>query len=118
MDTIICIEAIAEICHETNRVYCEILGDATQVPWAMAPEWQKESSINGVKFCLENPDASPSQNHDNWLAEKIADGWTYGEVKDPYNKTHPCCVPYEELPETQKMKDTLFKNIVASFINK
>jgi hypothetical protein len=41
-------------------------------------------------------------------------GWTYGQVKGAHAKTHPCCVPYEELPVEQRRKDALFKAIVAS----
>jgi hypothetical protein len=29
---------IAKVCHETNRAYCETLGDNSQPPWEEAPE--------------------------------------------------------------------------------
>ena len=61
---------------------------------------------------LANPDATPEQSHESWLEQKIADGWVYGAVKDPDAKTHPCCVPYEELPVEQKAKDYLFRAVV------
>ena len=63
---------------------------------------------------LDNPDAPPSASHESWLAVKEADGWKYGEVKDPENKEHPCFVPYEQLPEEQKAKDHLFKAVVEA----
>lgn len=50
------------------------------------------------------------------MAEKIKDGWVYGDVKDPELKTHPCLVPYNELPVEQKTKDTLFINIVHAVV--
>lgn len=40
--------------------------------------------------------------HEVWAAGRIADGWTYGEVRDDTKKTHPCLVPYEQLPESEK----------------
>ena len=43
--------------------------------------------------------------HDVWSAGRIADGWTYGKVRDDVRKTHPCLVPYEELPESEKEYD-------------
>lgn len=46
-------EQIARIAHETNRAYCESIGDNSQPPWQDAPDWQKLSAINGVKFHLE-----------------------------------------------------------------
>jgi hypothetical protein len=113
------IENIARIAHETNRVYCQAIGDDSQPVWDSAPEWQKASAIKGVQFHLANHrkgiTPSPSASHDSWLAEKKADGWKYGKVKDPAQKTHPCFVPYEKLPLEQRMKDYLFGSIVEAF---
>lgn len=106
-------EHIAEVCHEINRAYCLALGDTSQVAWKDAPEWQKQSAIKGVIFCIDNPDAPPSANHDAWLAEKTATGWKYGPVKDEVKKEHPCYVSYAELPVEQKAKDYIFKAVVA-----
>ena len=55
---------IATVAHELNKAYCESIGDNSQPTWEDAPEWQKSSAVNGVKFHLENPDASPSAIHD------------------------------------------------------
>lgn len=108
----ITIEAIAKVCHEANRAYCAGLGDESQVPWESAPEWQRSSAINGVKFHLDNPDAPASASHDSWLAEKRATGWKYGPVKDAEKKEHPCFVAFEQLPPEQQAKDHLFSGIV------
>lgn len=103
---------IAELAHETNRVYCQSQGDTTQPPWNEAPEWQKKSALNGVIFHLQNPGANASASHDNWLKEKIADGWIWGPEKDPDVKQHPCVVPYEKLPVAQQTKDHIFRSVV------
>jgi len=108
------IEAIAKLCHEVNRAYCMSIGDNSQPSWEDAPDWLKKSEINGVKFHLEN-ERTPEQSHENWMREKLADGWKYGPVKDPEKKEHPCLVPYEQLPVEQRTKDYLFKSIVDSF---
>lgn len=100
---------LAKVCHEANRAYCQTIGDMSQAPWEEAPQWQKDSAIAGVHFNLENPDAPASASHESWLAVKEADGWTYGPVKDPAKKEHPCYLPYDELPPEQKCKDALFK---------
>lgn len=107
-------EHIARVCHEVNRAYCASIGDNSQPAWADAPEWQRESAINGVKFTIANPDALPSASHDSWSAEKVAAGWVYGPVKDPEAKQHPCLVPYDELPVEQRTKDYLFQAVVRS----
>ena len=43
--------------------------------------------------------------HEVWAAGRIADGWTYGVERDDVHKTHPCLVPYEDLPESEKEYD-------------
>lgn len=105
-------ELIAQVAHEINRAYCASLGDTSQPAWADAPEWQQASALAGVDMHLANPDATPEQSHESWLAQKVADGWTYGEVKDADKKQHPCCVLYAELPPEQKAKDYLFRAVV------
>lgn len=107
------IEQIAKLCHETNRIYCCLIGDDSQIPWHVAPDWQKNSAISGVRFHIENKEATPCDSHNEWLRVKLADGWKCGRVKDVEKKEHPCCVPYEDLPEEQKVKDSLFMSIVA-----
>ena len=103
---------IAAVCHQANKVWCEINEDYSQVSWKNAEQWQKDSAINGVKFRLENPEAGPDAQHNAWSADKIAQGWVYGEVKDAEKKTHPCLVPFDQLPLFQQKKDKLFSAIV------
>lgn len=109
------IEQIAKICHDTNKSFCETIRDFSQPAWVDAPQWQKDSAIAGVKYHLENPDAGPEDSHNSWLKVKYAEGWIWGEVKDPENKIHPCMVPYSELPLDQKLKDYLFIAICEIF---
>jgi hypothetical protein len=105
---------IAMLCHEANRVWCALNGDSSQKFWIDAEEWQRESAKKGVEFAIANPDAPASAQHQAWSDDKIANGWKYGPVKDAELKTHPCLVPFEELPEYQQKKDKLFKAIVAA----
>lgn len=43
--------------------------------------------------------------HEVWADSRLAEGWCYGEERDDANKTHPCLIPYEELPEEEKEYD-------------
>ena len=43
--------------------------------------------------------------HDIWARQRMAGGWTYGPKRDDAKKQHPCLVPYEDLPETEKEYD-------------
>lgn len=110
--TLITIEDIARTCHEANRAYCGV--DDTQRPWADTPENIRRSATDGVRFRLDNPDSPPSASHENWLKFKRADGWGYGPAKDMDKKTHPCFVPYDQLPAAQQIKDHIFVAIVDS----
>lgn len=43
--------------------------------------------------------------HEVWARGRLAEGWTLGEKRDDARKTHPCLVPYEALPETEREYD-------------
>lgn len=105
---------IAQVCHEAKRAWCEVNGDTSQVPWDKAEPWQKQSAIDGVAFAIANPGCTPADQHQAWMNTKIRDGWKQGEVKDAEAKTHPCLVPYAELPALQRAKDGLFLAIVRA----
>lgn len=106
---------IASVCHEANRQLTRLIGDVpVQPPWVDEDPGIRNSEINGVAFCLDNPTAPPSASHDNWLKQKVADGWKLGPVKDMAKKEHPAMVPYGDLPKAVQRKDALFKAIVGA----
>ena len=80
--------------------------------WDDAPDWMRESCIDGVANA--RCEASPEQNHANWIMHRLANGWAYGPVKDEQAKTHPLLVPYDELPPEHRVKDELFVGIVRA----
>ncbi|MBR5858920.1 MAG: Ryanodine receptor Ryr [Clostridia bacterium] len=43
--------------------------------------------------------------HENWAAQRMSEGWTYGEKRDDAKKQTPCLVPYSELTESEKEYD-------------
>jgi ryanodine receptor 2 len=43
--------------------------------------------------------------HEIWSAGRISEGWQYGECRDDKQKQHPCLVPYDELPDSEKEYD-------------
>ena len=43
--------------------------------------------------------------HDVWAETRIKEGWTLGAERNDELKTTPCLVPYNELPEKEKVYD-------------
>lgn len=108
-------EEIAEVCHEANRALTKHVGDVPVQPsWMEAPEEMRVSSIRGVQFALNTPNATPEDQHKAWAQDKIAAGWKHGPVKDEVAKTHPALVDYNALPEGTRRKDALFRAVVAA----
>jgi hypothetical protein len=105
---------IARTAHELNRSYCLSILDDSHVSWEEAPEWQRMSVMDGVAAIMNGQVTSPDGSHANWLRGKTEEGWTYGPVKDPAKKEHPCMVPLGDLPEEQKRKDVLFFTLVSA----
>jgi hypothetical protein len=104
---------IAAACHSAWYAYTVLALGEPGEPWTTAPEWQKSSILHAVAFWdALDTDALPFEkvcaaSHVAWMKERTRGGWIYGTVKDPEKKTHPCLVPYEELPEAQRKKDAV-----------
>jgi class 3 adenylate cyclase len=43
--------------------------------------------------------------HETWARQRQADGWTYGPQRDDAGRRHPCLLPYEDLPESERAYD-------------
>ena len=65
--------------------------DTTDVELPEALEWLVEKMSKNV--------------HEVWAETRVSQGWTYGEQRNDELKTHPCLIPYEELPEEEKEFD-------------
>ena len=111
------VELTARMCHEVNRAYCAAHGDDSHLPWGETPRPIRESAANGVQYAIRNPSVTAEEMHENWMAFKGEQGWTYGPEKDFVKKTHPCFLPYAELPEHEKAKDMIFLAIVRTTMN-
>ena len=43
--------------------------------------------------------------HENWAKSRMDQGWVLGPERSDVDKTHPCLIPYDELPEVEKDYD-------------
>ena len=69
------------------------------------PEPIDTSDIVLPEELLELTELLARNVHDVWAIGRIKEGWTYGLERNDVKKIHPCLVPYEELPETEKEYD-------------
>lgn len=124
-------EAIAHTLHERWRGEQIAAGNLAPA-WAELDESRKESSraqardialkLRGIEYelaPLRDWDAASftfaSQEieilaiaeHDRWMAERLADGWTLGD-KDVEQKKSPYLVPFDELPDDVAKWDRMF----------
>ncbi|MFC7290369.1 RyR domain-containing protein [Hirschia litorea] len=108
------IQIIARVMHEAIRAFQAAHGELPAPHWNQAPKWMKKASVEGVLFKINNPNASVSAQHDQWMETKLKDGWVFGHEKDGKKKTHPLLVPYEKLPFPERQKDALVAAIITS----
>lgn len=69
------------------------------------PAPQDTSGINLSSELLALAEAMAENVHEVWAERRIAEGWTYGPVRDDATKQTPCLVPYTDLPEEEKEYD-------------
>jgi hypothetical protein len=43
--------------------------------------------------------------HEIWARQRLGEGWTHGPQRDDRKQEHPCLVPYDQLPESEKQYD-------------
>jgi hypothetical protein len=43
--------------------------------------------------------------HDHWALQRLGDGWTHGPERNDAEKKHPCLIPYDQLPDSEKEYD-------------
>lgn len=108
------LKSIAEFAHEINRAYCEAIGDQSQPKWADLPAHLQAGIMMGVEANIDSI-MSPEQSHSVWMEEKRRTGWRYAPVKNVEAREHPCMVPWDLLPQDQRVKDYLFVAVMRLF---
>lgn len=63
------------------------------------------SDIQLSRELVELTEKLAENTHDIWARGRLKEGWSYGEERDDSKKTHPCLVPYADLPESEKEYD-------------
>lgn len=107
-------DLVARVVHEALRAWARGHGQEDIPAWERAPDWMIASTRRSVCDALERPDETGEAQHEQWLRQKMEDGWQYGPVKDPEKKTHPLMVPWEALPDFERRKDRLLQAVVRA----
>jgi hypothetical protein len=94
------LEVCARAAHETLRVYRNAQGIG--VPdWDVAEEWMRQSSRAMVERLVAGT-LDVEAEHDAWMRERLAAGWTWGPERNDTAKKNPLLRPWRELTEGQR----------------
>ncbi len=63
------------------------------------------SKVKLTKEVRELTELLAKNAHEIWAQQRLSEGWRYGTRRNDIRKEHPCLVPYEELPESEKAYD-------------
>ncbi|MEP5763852.1 MAG: NAD-binding protein [Halieaceae bacterium] len=96
-------------------------------PWNDLPQWEKKQNVlkadhwpvrlRAIRCRIDPaPLAAPrlsdeeatlqaTMEHGRYLTQKIFDGWSYGEVRVEEARINPFLVPWEALPEQQRLRE-------------
>jgi RyR domain len=69
------------------------------------PQPVDTSSIELSQDILELTERLAKNTHDVWAQERVAQGWTFGRERNDARREHPSLIPYDELPESEKVYD-------------
>ena len=81
--------------------------------WEYLTYEQQSHSINAVREIYSNSEKSAEELHELWMKPLIEHGWKVGEYSSE-NKTHPCLVPFDKLPESEVVKDRIWQYLTEA----
>lgn len=96
--TTVGIEEFEMAWHESNNYMVRVLQSIDEYK----PHPISLDDISLTEDLTELREAIAENSHDIWAETRMAEGWTYGEVRDDDKKLHPNLVPYSVLPESDK----------------
>lgn len=93
---------LPEYLKEANRVAAENL----ELKLATVLTAEGDTNENLDELFEKHIDSLSKMEHNRWMAEKILQGWTYGPNTDKRAFTHKNIVPWDDLTEEEKDKDS------------
>jgi len=65
----------------------------------------QSANVPAFHFTDEEIEELAEQEHERWMGERIARGWSYGATRDNARKLHPSLISWADLPEDERKKD-------------
>jgi ppGpp synthetase/RelA/SpoT-type nucleotidyltranferase len=137
-------DSIAKAIHEeyrATRVATGQIADPAMSEWGELPDDLKESNRDQARhiaeklrhigcfvdkagasadkpvvFTREEVEAMARMEHGRYNAERLLDGWRWGEVRDPQGKTNPHLISWDELPEEVRKIDRQTVRKIPEFL--
>jgi RyR domain len=91
---------LKELCRELHELFSGVQVMSTYKP---RPIDTTKVTLSDVQRALVEKLAANA--HEVWAEKRVEDGWRYGGSRNDEDKTHPCLVPYDALPESEKEYD-------------
>lgn len=107
----------ARCAHSAAMQWAQRVGENTLAEFDKLDGSTFGSILRGVHLLMVDPNVTPQMSHEAWFEGKVAEGWVYGPVKDFEKKTHPCCLPYDQLSSADRAKDILFRGVVLTALS-
>jgi ryanodine receptor 2 len=63
------------------------------------------SGVSLTPDIVELTEQLAANAHDHWAKQRMSEGWRFGPNRDDTKKEHPCLIPYNELPDSEKEYD-------------
>jgi hypothetical protein len=110
----ICLDDVARVVHEALAAYCHVIGESPAT-WAETPANSRQGTHSAIDAIIRGKITTRRELHDRWMGDMLRAGFKYGPRRDAEMKTHPCLLPFDDLPKDQQFKDALFLAIVKAF---
>jgi len=105
---------VARMVHQTDKAYCESIGDYSNKNWEQAEPADKKRMEDIVQFYTDNPLAMDCSIHNVWIKAMVMDGWVKGDEFNPFTKTHPGIIKFEEIPFEQQVRATIIRRVIGT----
>ena len=97
---------LSEDLRDSNRSFAFGIGEKMRaIGRVVVPTTLVEAQDAEEIFTPSELETLARLEHDRWMRDRIADGWSYGDPRDDARKLHPSLIAYDELSEPERDKD-------------